>query len=413
MPGRARRSAIMRAPPGFSRTWWRAAPPAVARQAVLQAISVGGHAACGAASQPVAFRHGMPIEAQLLHVAAHLRSKDPSRALPLLAGTWWTSAFFGRSSRRGAAAEASTSGGLSEALDRVNDRNLLNAFAPEHRALILLKFRRIAEAQPFSWPRRSSAWAGASTVCASPSPTPTLPPATGARACDGRGVWDRDRPSPRSGASRRVRANRDRRQPHRLFRAADGARARAQPASPGSMPVSLARRSRALPAPTTARPRRCSECCSNRATGWTRRLPCSARCRATACRAGARCRGQALRDANRKDEALVVARRGVSSRGADVSDFARLGDVLSSMKRFTEAADAYGRAVQARRAGPRRPAAAALLLLRASARAGQALTRGAPGARRSPCASARRAADPQLSGLRQARARRTSTRPKR
>jgi tetratricopeptide (TPR) repeat protein len=52
----------------------------------------------------------------------------------------------------------------------------------------------------------------------------------------------------------------------------------------------------------------------------------------------------------RFDEALALARSTTTARDATVSDFARLGDVLQSSKRYNEAADAYGRAIGLTRA---------------------------------------------------------------
>ncbi len=75
---------------------------------------------------------------------------------------------------------------------------------------------------------------------------------------------------------------------------------------------------------------------------------------------------RALSNAKRFDEALAVASRAVAGRGATSDDFARLGDVYSSMKRYNEAASAYSRAVAlAPRAGTAR--VWPLLLLQASA----------------------------------------------
>ena len=76
---------------------------------------------------------------------------------------------------------------------------------------------------------------------------------------------------------------------------------------------------------------------------------------------------RALVNAKRKDEALKVAQRALASGGGGVGDYARLGDVLSSMKRNPEAAAAYARALQllgpSGRAEDRWP----LLMLQASA----------------------------------------------
>ena len=54
---------------------------------------------------------------------------------------------------------------------------------------------------------------------------------------------------------------------------------------------------------------------------------------------------RALSDAKRFGEALAAANRAAVAPGARSDDFARLGDVYSSMKRYNEAAAAYARAV--------------------------------------------------------------------
>jgi tetratricopeptide (TPR) repeat protein len=55
---------------------------------------------------------------------------------------------------------------------------------------------------------------------------------------------------------------------------------------------------------------------------------------------------QALTEAKRYDEALAVAQKAAASRTASAEDFARLGDVLDAMERHPAAAEAYGRAIQ-------------------------------------------------------------------
>ena len=54
---------------------------------------------------------------------------------------------------------------------------------------------------------------------------------------------------------------------------------------------------------------------------------------------------RALADAKRYDEALALAMKAVNSRAATADDFARLGDIYSSMDRHNDAADAYKQAV--------------------------------------------------------------------
>jgi tetratricopeptide (TPR) repeat protein len=74
-----------------------------------------------------------------------------------------------------------------------------------------------------------------------------------------------------------------------------------------------------------------------------------------------------LVDEKRFDEALRLAQAATSARDAGVSDFARLGDVLAGMKRYNEAADAYGRAIVLARAQGLQAELWPLHLLRATA----------------------------------------------
>jgi tetratricopeptide (TPR) repeat protein len=74
-----------------------------------------------------------------------------------------------------------------------------------------------------------------------------------------------------------------------------------------------------------------------------------------------------LTNAKRLNEAYQVAAGAASAQGADASDFARLGDVFQAMKRHSEAADAYGRATAMAQARGLKSQLWSLLLLRASA----------------------------------------------
>jgi len=74
-----------------------------------------------------------------------------------------------------------------------------------------------------------------------------------------------------------------------------------------------------------------------------------------------------LTDGKRYDEAYQVAATAAGAPGADMSDFSRLGDVLQAMKRHQAAADAYGRAIALAQAQRLRGDLWSLLLLRASA----------------------------------------------
>ena len=74
-----------------------------------------------------------------------------------------------------------------------------------------------------------------------------------------------------------------------------------------------------------------------------------------------------LTDEKRLNEAYQVAATAAAAPGADATDYSRLGDVLLAMKRPTQAADAYGRAVAIAQAQNLKPDIWSFLLLRASA----------------------------------------------
>jgi tetratricopeptide (TPR) repeat protein len=74
-----------------------------------------------------------------------------------------------------------------------------------------------------------------------------------------------------------------------------------------------------------------------------------------------------LTDDKRLNEAWQIATVAASAPGADVSDFSRLGDVLQAMKRHNEAADAYGRAISIAQARNLKSELWTLLLLKANA----------------------------------------------
>jgi tetratricopeptide (TPR) repeat protein len=74
-----------------------------------------------------------------------------------------------------------------------------------------------------------------------------------------------------------------------------------------------------------------------------------------------------LSDEKRLNEAYAIAAAAAFARDAGINDWSRLGDVYQSMKRNTEAADAYGRAIALARAQNLKDELWPLLLLQASA----------------------------------------------
>jgi len=79
--------------------------------------------------------------------------------------------------------------------------------------------------------------------------------------------------------------------------------------------------------------------------------------------------GQAriLSDDKRFNDAYAVAATAAAAPGATASDYSRLGDVYQAMKRYNEAANAYGRAIALSEAGGRKTELWNMLLLQASA----------------------------------------------
>ena len=78
---------------------------------------------------------------------------------------------------------------------------------------------------------------------------------------------------------------------------------------------------------------------------------------------------------------MPLPRPAAAAPGASVSDFARLGDVYQAMKRYNEAADAYGRALALAQAqGMKSDLWPLLPAARERARSSQSLARGQAGA---------------------------------
>jgi tetratricopeptide (TPR) repeat protein len=74
-----------------------------------------------------------------------------------------------------------------------------------------------------------------------------------------------------------------------------------------------------------------------------------------------------LSEGKRFNEAYAIAASAASAPNASASDFSRFGDVLSAMKRNNEAANAYGRAIAMNEASGRKADLWTLMLLQASA----------------------------------------------
>lgn len=320
----------------------------VTKQALSQAINAG--------DMKLALRlvRGLPaaetpIEARMLQVADALRSKDEARAVALLqdrseAGDL---GFVRPFVQAWAAADANDQARALAALNGVSSGNLLAALSPENRALILLKFRRTAEAQPLvdqvlktaggRESRLRFAFADAYQAAGDQArATAVLKPLGAAAGRSGERVLQGKSDGVAIDNSRRAFAEllivlaaelnrlRNEKMPIALSQVAHYAAPESSAASV-MLGLMLARRDRVDEALAALRSVRADD-------------PLSPQARDAEARA--------LVGANRQAEALQVAQRAISSGDASVSDYARLGDVLANMKRHDEAAAAYARAYQ-------------------------------------------------------------------
>jgi len=346
-----------------------AANRSITKEALSQAISAGDMklALRLVRSLPAA---ETPFEARLLQVADALRSNDGGRAL----------AFIQQGSEAGdlgfvrpflqawIAADAKDQVRALAALDTVTSGNLLAALVPEHRALILLKFGRIAEAQPFvdqalktgpgrearlrlafadaylragDKARANSMVQGLATASARAGEMVLQGKAGGVRINDSRSAFSELLVV----LSAELHRLRNERLPVALSQVARYVSPQNSTASV-MLGLMLSRRDRVDDAIAALRSVPPSD-------------PMSSQARDAEVRA--------LSDADRQAEALQVAQRAVSSGDPAVGDYARLGDVLASLKRYEEAAAAYARALQLIGPNARPEDRWPLLLLQASA----------------------------------------------
>jgi tetratricopeptide (TPR) repeat protein len=254
------------------------------------------------------------------------------------------------------------------ALDGITKNNLLSALAPEHRALILISFGKSTEAQPYvdqalkiaagRVPRLrlafADAYASAGDRARAEAVLQGMNPEF-ARA--GERVLQGKAPGIRIDGSRKAFSE------LLVVLAAELNRLRNE-----KLPVSLAQVARyAAPDNSAAsvmlglmlgtRDRVDEAVATLRAVSDSDPLYAQAR----------DVEVRTLVNAKRKAEALQVAQRAVAGSDASVADYARLGDVLTNMKRHEEAANAYGRALQLLGNGGRPEDRWPLLMLQASA----------------------------------------------
>ena len=339
----------------------------IAREAVAQAISAG--------EMKLALRLARSMtpvdlspEARLLLVADELRERRPDRAVQYLQGTTGGDVnltFIAPVVEAWRFAERRDARAL-QLLDRFPANNPLINYVPEQRAFVLLKLGRAAEAQPFVERALSAAGARehrlrlgfADAFLGAGDRARAVAVLQGLGTEVGRA---RERVSQGRGNGLAVASAADAYAEVLLALAIDLNRLQNS-----FMPVALTQIARfTAPQNSSAsvllgafleRRERVPE-----ALAAYRAVPADNALAAQARDAEVR----ALVDSDREAEALAVAQRAMG-RSASVSDYARLGDAYAGLKRFNEAADAYGRAlalVQNGSAEQRWP----LLLLQASA----------------------------------------------
>jgi tetratricopeptide (TPR) repeat protein len=345
-----------------------AASPTIARQAVLEAISAGDMKLALRVAKDLPAQ-STPIEARMLQVAEQLRTRDPARALPLLQGGSDSGEllFLRPFVEAWLYADRKDLNRALTALNSMPSSSLLASLAPEHRALILLRFGRAADAEPFAKralekaggreQRLRLAFADGFLKAGDRARALSMVEGLGSDSGRARQRVQQGRPTgmaidnARVGYSEVVLALalelnrlRNRNMPVSLAQIARYA-APENSAATAALGILLQSRDRTPEALAVLR-------------SVSENDPFGPQARDAEVRA--------LVEEKRGPEALAIAQRMASSPAANVSDFSRLGDVLSELKRYNDAAAAYSRALaMSQSASPteRWP----LLLLQASA----------------------------------------------
>jgi len=340
----------------------------VAKEAVSQAIKAG--------DMKLALRlmkslpaDSTPIEGRFLQIAEAIRSNDSARAIQLLQGAspGTDIGFLRPFVTAWAAADARDLPRALAALDTLSPRDLLAALGPEQRALILLKFGKIAQADPFvaqavkvgggREQRMRLAFADSYLELGDRTRALSMVDGLGSEA-------GRARARVLAGKSGGARIDNARRAFSEVLivLAAELNRLHNE-----TMPVALTQIARYTAPENSATAIMLGLVLDDRdrvdeAVAAFRSVPADDALASQARDAEVR----ALRSADRDKEALQAAQRAIGDGTTDPADYARLGDVLASLDRNDDAANAYARALQLTeqsKPDSRWP----LLLLRASA----------------------------------------------
>jgi tetratricopeptide (TPR) repeat protein len=312
----------------------------------------------------------LPTDARLLLVAEEIRRGRPERALPWLTANAENGdlGFLSPLINAWAAADRGNADQALATIDQIPAGSLLTPLVAEERGLILLKFRRTVEAEPFA--RRAVGSAGARDERLRLAfADGFLAAGDRARALmiiEGMGAGE-------PAARQRIMAGKSSGQaidnlPRVLsdvLTAFSLDLARLQRSSPPIGLVQVARYLNPQSSSTTALLALLlsGQDRTEEALGLLRTVPAN-----DALISQVRdVQTRILTDQKRYNEAYQVAASATAATAADASDFSRLGDVLQAMKRHGEAADAYGRAIALARAQNLKSDLWTLLLLRASA----------------------------------------------
>jgi tetratricopeptide (TPR) repeat protein len=341
----------------------------IARKALSEAIGAG-NMDLGlrlAHSVPAA---KLPVDARLLLATEEIKRRHPERAAQWLSQKADSGdlSFLVPLINAWAAADRGDQQQALTAFDQLGGRNLLGPIEAEERAFLLLKFRRTAEAEPFA--RQAVGRAGAREdplrLALADSFLAAGDKARALMIIDGMGTGE-------AAARARINAGKSGGQAidtplkalSQVLTAFAGDLLRMQP---GSAPTGLVQVARyANPANSSATILlallRAGQGRGDEGLALLRSIPATDALMPQVRDVQVRI----LRDQKKDNEAYRVAAAAAAAPGADVADFSRLGDVLQSMKRHDEAADAYGRAIAYAQAQKLDSQLWSLLLLRASA----------------------------------------------
>ena len=343
--------------------------PDIARKALAEAIGAGQMDLALNLTRTIPAAQ-LPSDARLLLVADQVRRRRVDRALPWLTsgGSSGDLSFLAPLLNAWDSAERGNATQALAYLGQINATNILAPLVNEQQALILLKFRRTAEAEPFA--RRAIGSSGARETQV------RLALADGFLAAGDRGralaMLD--------GMSGDVAVARQRVMAGKLSGEGIGSTAEAYSAILTAFAADLARLQRAAAPIGLIQVARYADPKNTGATALLALL-LNAQDRGDEALALLRTVPQddalisqirdvqvrILSQGKRLNEAYAIAAGATRSAGAGVADYSRLGDVFEAMDRHNEAADAYARAIALAAAQQNKDELWPLLLLRASA----------------------------------------------